>query len=300
MIKNIGKAVLWIMLYSFASTIGILIAMGGAIASNWTTFSEMVNMSSDDFMEIWLDIILEAMIPGTCIAGILCIIGFCVYKLISKQKIELFEVQPSKAVFCLSLGAVFNLIITYVLDFVWEYLPESIADSAAEATEGLITNSFHWSFMLLAVGIIVPIAEEIIFRHGICRSVAKSNTKVAVILSAIVFGLAHGNVVQGVYTAIMGVFCAFVMLNSNNLWYAIFIHIGLNSTSVISTSITDENLSNIIFLGMGFAGLLAVCTMLIHKPEIRALLKRPSLAVAVSEPIPVCAETTQNVESHGI
>ena len=276
MIKNIGKASLWGVIYSTASTIGFIIAMICMCVGDWERIIGIAELSQDQFLEAFTQLLLEFSVPATCIAGIICIIVFCIYKLITKRPVELLEVKMDKALFCFSFGAVFNIIISYGMDLLWDWLPEVITDSALDATSGLLENSFHWSFLLLAVGIIVPISEEIVFRHGVCRMISRSNTKVAIIMSAIIFGLAHGNVLQGIYTAALGVACCYVMLNGQNLWYAIFIHMGLNSTSVIASAIPDEELSNIVFLSMGGLALIILSTMLIHKPEIRALFKKPA------------------------
>lgn len=271
MIKNIGKAVLWGMLYTFASTIGILVALVSVIVQNL----DMFDLESDAFFELWMEKIMEAVVPGTCVAGIICIIGYCVYKRIRQYPVELTQITFTRSLFCFSLGAVFNLIITYALEFLWEYLPAALTDSATDATSHLLSDSFHWAFLLFAVGIITPIAEEIIFRHGVCRTVARSNRQIAIFLSAIVFGLAHGNIIQGLYTCALGIMCAVVLLNSDNLWYPIFIHMGLNSTSVMAGAFTDVAMGNLVFLIVGFIALLICATMLIHNKEIQALFIAP-------------------------
>ena len=276
MVKNIGKAALWGVIYSIASSIGFLLTIIGMAAGDWSRIMELADLPEDQFLDAFIQLMVDFSIPATCIAGIVCIIVFCGYKLITKRPVELLEVKFDKALFCFSFGAFFDIVITYGMDMIWNMLPDAITNSALDATASILDNSFHWSFLLLAVGIIIPISEEIVFRHGVCRMISRSNTKVAIIMSAVIFGLAHGNVLQGIYTAAMGIACCYVMLNGQNLWYAIFIHMGLNSTSVISGVIPDENLSEIVFLVMGGIGLIICATMLMHKSEIRALLKKPA------------------------
>jgi O-antigen/teichoic acid export membrane protein len=65
--------------------------------------------------------IFDAAILGTIIAGVICIIVYCIYKAIRKHPLEINKIQPSRAVFCFSLGVAFNLIVTYLLDFIWSY-----------------------------------------------------------------------------------------------------------------------------------------------------------------------------------
>lgn len=84
---------------------------------------------------------------------------------------------------------------------------------------------YIWTF--LNVVFLGPIVEEIIFRGITFNYIERaSNHKVAIVLSAIIFGLWHMNIVQIVYVPIMGVILAFVYYYSGkNLLFPIVIHI---------------------------------------------------------------------------
>ncbi|SHK12469.1 hypothetical protein SAMN02745248_01844 [Hathewaya proteolytica DSM 3090] len=65
---------------------------------------------------------------------------------------------------------------------------------------------------IVYVGIIGPILEEIIFRGYILNSLKPYGKKFAIILSSILFGMYHLNIVQLLPTIVMGIVCAYVAI----------------------------------------------------------------------------------------
>ncbi|WP_338660885.1 type II CAAX endopeptidase family protein [Paraclostridium sordellii] len=93
--------------------------------------------------------------------------------------------------------------------------------------------SNYWSQLILAI-VLIPIYEEIFFRRvifGYLRE--KYNLIGAVIGQALVFGLAHGNIVQGVYTFILGIALALIYVYSESLVGSIIVHIIFNLLGVL-------------------------------------------------------------------
>ncbi len=91
---------------------------------------------------------------------------------------------------------------------------------------------------LITVGILGPICEEMIFRglmfQRLCGYVKPT---IAVLISALMFGLYHGNIVQGVYAFFLGIVMALCYLRFQTIWAPILIHIMANITSVCITEI---------------------------------------------------------------
>lgn len=70
--------------------------------------------------------------------------------------------------------------------------------------------SAHFLIGIFCYGIISPIAEELLFRGVIFAYMRRFlNIRLAVVLSALVFGVYHGNAVQGGYAFIMGCLIAY-------------------------------------------------------------------------------------------
>ena len=87
---------------------------------------------------------------------------------------------------------------------------------------------------LICYGVITPIAEELLFR-GIIYNKLKKMMKVgaAVVVSAALFGLYHGNDVQGIYAFIIGALMAYMYEYFADFRMPVFMHIGANVLAYI-------------------------------------------------------------------
>ncbi len=101
-------------------------------------------------------------------------------------------------------------------------------------------------FQLLGTGVIVPLCEELIFR-GLMYNRLKDYVPVkwALIMSALAFGIGHGNLVQGVYGFALGYMMAYLYENTGKLWVPVLFHIVANSVSVL---ITESGIFDILYL----------------------------------------------------
>ena len=91
--------------------------------------------------------------------------------------------------------------------------------------------------MILVVGIIGPICEELMFR-GIVFHRLKDWVKpqAAIAISALLFGIYHGNVVQFFYATCMGVMLAVIYDKTGTLWISIVAHIAANLWNLFGSS----------------------------------------------------------------
>lgn len=91
---------------------------------------------------------------------------------------------------------------------------------------------------LVAVGIIAPLLETLVFQHGIIkllRKRAKNNDLAVIFISALIFGLAHCyNVLYVIHTTLIGVLLAYSYIiyedkKMNPFWVVVIIHSLRNS-----------------------------------------------------------------------
>ena len=91
-----------------------------------------------------------------------------------------------------------------------------------------------WQQIALA-GILIPAAEELVFRgmiYGTLRP--RFSFPAAMIVSASIFGLYHGSVVQGVYGICMGLVLAESYEHRGGFWAAVTVHAAANLTAVFA------------------------------------------------------------------
>lgn len=87
---------------------------------------------------------------------------------------------------------------------------------------------------ILMVLLIAPIFEELLFRGVILRTLLRYDTKFTIIVSGILFGMMHMNLVQGIPTMLFGFVLAFVCVKSNSLYPSILIHFFNNLISLLA------------------------------------------------------------------
>ena len=102
-----------------------------------------------------------------------------------------------------------------------------------ESMDQLMEGKQMW-FLILSMGIIAPLAEEIVFRWLIylrLRDYMRSGA--AIVISGLFFGIYHGNLVQGVYASILGCLFAYFLEQTGSLWTSVLLHMGANIWSLV-------------------------------------------------------------------
>jgi membrane protease YdiL (CAAX protease family) len=130
------------------------------------------------------------------------------------------------SVFAIPLTGLITLLIMLVLGLPLEnpqvdfLLPDDISLMTA-------------ALMILLAGILVPIAEELIFR-GFLYNFLKERWGVwpGVFISALVFAIIHGNVIVGVTAFFLGIILAILYEYSHSLWTSILFHAVNNSAKI--------------------------------------------------------------------
>lgn len=82
---------------------------------------------------------------------------------------------------------------------------------------------------LILYGIISPLAEEVVFRGIVYNGIRRNGSvPIAVLVSALLFGLFHGNIVQGAYGFLMGVLIAYTYERFSGFFHAFLFHAAAN------------------------------------------------------------------------
>ena len=132
--------------------------------------------------------------------------------------------------------------------------------------------------MLVCQGLIVPIAEEWMFR-GVLYRRCREQMKFwgAAFSVSLLFAFIHGSVTQMAYTLILGIFLAYVYEKFGSLKAPMFLHILVNSISIVLTKkelllwlCSDFMRMAVCVVGCSFIGALAFVEIhkIEEKPEI--------------------------------
>lgn len=97
-----------------------------------------------------------------------------------------------------------------------------------------ITSGKGLLMMIFWMGIVAPIAEEMIFRWLVyLRLRDHFSVLVSAVISAAFFGIYHGNILQAVYAFILGGIFAWFLEMGGNKWTSVLLHIGANTWILI-------------------------------------------------------------------
>lgn len=90
------------------------------------------------------------------------------------------------------------------------------------------------AYELLGSCFVIPIAEELLYRGVVYKRLRNFfGASAAVVLSAVIFGLMHVNLVQFLYAGIMGLLLAYLFETTGRLYIPILGHIAANLAAVV-------------------------------------------------------------------
>lgn len=141
----------------------------------------------------------------------------------------------------------------------------------------IYAQGFIWSFLFIVI--IAPLIEEMFFRGLLLRGYLKRySTPAAILVTALLFGLLHGQYVTIIWGFILGLLLAWLYLLTRSLWPCIIAHSFHNLTAIIvfyglynpaisnSASMDKNILAELILIAIG----VVMCTV-----GIGILIKTP-------------------------
>lgn len=90
-----------------------------------------------------------------------------------------------------------------------------------------------------AAALMAPLGEECLLRGMVLRNLQKYKFSVtaAIIIQGVLFGVIHGNLIQGIYAIPLGILYGYVAYRTKSVWPSIMMHFINNSISQIVSMI---------------------------------------------------------------
>lgn len=143
-----------------------------------------------------------------------------------------------------------------------------------------IVYSGNLAIQILASGIAAPLAEEFLFRGLLHKRIRHFLKPIpAMIISSMVFGLIHGNIVQFVYAFLVGMLLAYAYEKFKTIWAPVIMHAAANTSAVLLTEFVpaiDGDLTigalmlvSVISLAVTFVGLKFIDIKVDRKEVVR-------------------------------
>lgn len=128
-----------------------------------------------------------------------------------------------------------------------------------------ISNDMGTPMMIVNALVLAPIFEELLFRGLVFKELEKhTNIFASVITQGVIFGICHLNIVQGIYTCLLGMVMAVIYYWTNSIFSSVIMHIGFNmlGTEVLPKLFSGIGSSLLAIAGLSFVLFTAAISML--------------------------------------
>lgn len=232
--KNLLRAFLALLAYEV--TISVIIHGGAAIFSPET-------LESHYFMA---DTFAAAILMFVYIVWLTKISRWEHKSFVSDGTFQNVHLMISLPIIALGLSAISGIWLSYAEDFLQEIpLIADSLESFDETWSTLGNETYIWE--LLSIVIIGPIVEELLFRGVVYHYLEKIRGGwFPIILSAVAFGVWHGEPVQIVYTAVIGVAYGMIYTKTRDLRVTIILHVLNNFLSTLPPAIDTPQVQEML------------------------------------------------------
>jgi len=244
-IKNIWKIICYPLIYLgaqiFVSVIYIL-ALGILVAAKVildnVIFGISLNFDNiEDLIFSWVDFRIPVILSSA-------VTLFIIWLILRKQwKADRFwrfdNLRAAPPLLCVALGAALNVLTICILAMIPISQPPQPLDD-------IIGNNMILD--LLMVALLAPVVEEIIFRGTVQKRLIKmTNVRGAIFLQAVIFGVVHLNIIQGIYAFVLGIIIGYAYYWFDSIWVAIVLHVAFNGTSIMLYYIFGDSEINLLY-----------------------------------------------------
>ena len=179
------------------------------------------------------------------------------------------RIRPSRnegPVLAGGLTAVFFAAFSTLLMYLFSIIDVSrlFPTDALDLTELFTAGPF--ALQVLTVGIIVPIVEELCFRGIMMERMRWMPVWVCVLVQGVLFGLAHLNLFQASYAAVVGILLGLLYVKYRSMIVVIIGHAAFNIASLTLVEFGAEDLHVPTVLILSVAAIVVSAVLLIKQP----------------------------------
>ncbi len=169
------------------------------------------------------------------ISNLLTILLVCALMHIRKKEpvleMEMYPVNPFRFGTFVLFGAAMNVFVSVTMSAL--PLPQEMIDQHSAQTMSLY-GGMPMLLEIFSVAVVAGITEELIFRGLVMSRLKKGmGTAAAVIVSAVIFGVAHGSVLAVIYATLLGLLLGALCARYGSVIPGMIFHVFFNMTSYL-------------------------------------------------------------------
>lgn len=214
--------------------------------------------------------------------------------LIARRRVNPFS--PAKRVnavdFLLALAA--GLAMCVIANFAASYIMsilQAFGIQQPSMPDTMVNTPLSLGLNILIFAVLPAFLEEMVFRGYVLQALRPHGDGMAVVVSALLFGLMHGNVLQIPFAFLIGLVLGYVVVQADNIWIAVSIHFLNNFMSVMLQYVgfhtaSDEafdRLSLMVFVIIGLVGLGAVIVLAARRSRLTQRVQGSRSPLTASE-----------------
>lgn len=198
-------------------------------------FNKLIQMGAAKLLTgMYPELLKNANVNMMIAAALQYLIGMPLIILLVKRILAVKPTQKTMKIGHFFIAYLMCVAISYVSNIVGNVFTGIVGLLKGSMVENVaLTMGSETSLLLnfLVMVICAPLYEEYIFRKLIVDRTRQYGQGVAILMSGLMFGLAHGNLNQFAYAFTIGMFFAFIYVKTGKLRYTIIMHMMFNCYS---------------------------------------------------------------------
>ena len=176
------------------------------------------------------------------ISNLLTILIVCLIQTVRRRNLGAeCGLRPVNLLRCptfLLFGAALNVFVSGSISFL--PLPEAVLEAFENQYAALYGNTPLW-LEILSIAVITGITEELIFRGLVNSRLARAlPARTVILVSSVIFGLAHGVLVAVVYSALLGMVFCIMYEKFRSVIPSVLTHVAFNATSYLLAAMDER------------------------------------------------------------
>ncbi len=140
------------------------------------------------------------------------------------------------------LVLLYTCVLAIALVLPLQYIEDLFAMTLPEKFTEMYLQIINHPWGYVVIGILAPIAEEMVFRGAVLRQLLRLSWSPwwAIIVSAILFGVIHGNIAQFTHAVVIGVLLGWLYTVTHSIVPGVIIHWVNNTVAFVSVRLFPE------------------------------------------------------------
>lgn len=201
--------------------IGVLLLMLSAqvLLMRW------IPQTSDGGVYYWRLFILELVLIGGP-----PLLYMLIFKMDIAKTIRLNKIKPVETLLVLGM-AIFGYGVTIIINLIWFWIASHWGVPEGQALPAIETGT-QFLAAVLAIGVVPAVVEEFLFRGLILRGYERFGSKIAIVMTGILFGMLHLQLMSIPSIILLGIIISYVVYRTNSIFAGIIYHFVHNTITV--------------------------------------------------------------------